>query len=302
VRFLIDFDLEFKLKYKGVTFFGVDVSGRFSGPEPKRVKGEWSIDLWLTSISKKFDKTFGPDRPPVALPAVDPLPPLVAALKDPLSWTAEAPSDTLVSFRAREAQFVHPLGRLGVRQQVLPLGIRLDRFGGAELASAQRFDITSATVGGRAVTSRPPLSEAFAAAEYLNLSDDEKLARPSFDYMPAGVTLSPSGVAFGPAVDSPLSYDEKLFGAAGGPPVSKPPAPAEGALVLIAAEFSAPARSRLRDRLAAAGPELQVGAERFVLARTEDLAVVGPATTSYTAALQAAQPGQQVVYAREATT
>ena len=158
VRFLIDFDLEFKLKYKGITFFGVDVSGRFSGPEPKRVKGEWSIDLWLTSISKKFDKTFGADRPPVALPPVDPLPELVAALKDPLSWTAEPPGFTLVSFRKREAQFVHPLGRLGVRQQVLPLGIRLDRFGGAELASAQRYDITSATVGGRAVTSRPPLT------------------------------------------------------------------------------------------------------------------------------------------------
>ena len=67
--------------------------------------------------------------------------------------------------------------------------------------------------------------------------------------------------------------------------------------MLVAAEFAAPARSRLRERFAVDGPDLRVGAERFVLARTEDLAVVGPATTSYTAALQAAQPGQQVVFA-----
>ena len=32
VRFVVDFDVEFKLKYKGTTFFGVDVSGRFTGP------------------------------------------------------------------------------------------------------------------------------------------------------------------------------------------------------------------------------------------------------------------------------
>ncbi len=50
-RFLIDFDVEVKFKYKGKTFFGVSVSGRFTGPEPKRVEGEWSIDLWLFSIS-----------------------------------------------------------------------------------------------------------------------------------------------------------------------------------------------------------------------------------------------------------
>ena len=263
VRFLIDFDLEFKLKYKGITFFGVDVSGRFSGPEPKRVKGEWSIDLWLTSISKKFDKTFGPDRPPAALPPVDPLPELVAALKDPLSWTAEPPGFTLVSFRKREAQFVHPLGRLGVRQQVLPLGIRLDRFGGAELASAQRYDITSATVGGRAVTSRPPLTEAFAAAEYLNLSDDEKLARPSFDFMPAGVSLSPIGVTFGRRwiAAEVRRQDFRRRRRAAGEPATRGPVPRP--LVLEAAEFAAPARSRLRDRFAAEGPDLQVGAERL---------------------------------------
>ena len=225
VRFLIDFDLEFKLKYKGITFFGVDVSGRFSGPEPKRVKGEWSIDLWLTSISKKFDKTFGADRPPAVLPPVDPLPELVAALKDPLSWTAEPPG-----VHAR----VLPQARGAVRAPAgparrAPAGAPARRSGSTASAAAS-WRARSATTSprrpsaGARSTSRPPLSEAFAAAEYLNLSDDEKLARPSFDFMPAGVSLSPTGVTFGPAVDSQLSYDDKIFGAAGGPPVSKPPA------------------------------------------------------------------------------
>ena len=55
VRFVIDFDVEMKIKYKGMTLFGVSVSGRFTGPDPKRVQGEWSVDLWLFSIGGPFD-------------------------------------------------------------------------------------------------------------------------------------------------------------------------------------------------------------------------------------------------------
>ena len=68
VRFVIDFDVEMKIKYKSMTFFGVSVSGRFTGPDPKRVQGEWSVDLWLFSIGGPFDFTIGEDRPPAALP------------------------------------------------------------------------------------------------------------------------------------------------------------------------------------------------------------------------------------------
>jgi hypothetical protein len=50
VRFVIDFDVEMKIKYKSMTLFGVSVSGRFTGPDPKRVQGEWSVDLRLFSI------------------------------------------------------------------------------------------------------------------------------------------------------------------------------------------------------------------------------------------------------------
>ena len=53
--------------------------------------GEWSVDLWLFSIGGSFDKVFGSDRPPVQLPSVDPLPELVAALRDTHNWSAPLP-------------------------------------------------------------------------------------------------------------------------------------------------------------------------------------------------------------------
>ena len=43
---------------------------------------------------------------------------------------------------------VHPLGNLSVRQQVLPLGIQLDRYGGGIPSGAHSFSITHAIIAG----------------------------------------------------------------------------------------------------------------------------------------------------------
>jgi len=214
VRFVVIFDIEFKLKYKGTTFFGVDVSGRFTGPDPKRVVGKWSVDLWLVSIGGSFDHTFGEDRPPVALPATDPLPPLMAALKEPGNWSTDlAGAPTLVTLRRRDGVFVHPLARLTVRQTVVPLSLKIARFAGGTVPGAPRYDITFSTVGGKPAT-RTPVNDQFAAAEFLDLSDDEKLARPSFEAMPAGVTLDSGDVTFGSQTAvSEMDFDRRIDGA-----------------------------------------------------------------------------------------
>lgn len=296
VRFVVVFDAEFKIKYKGITFFGVDVYGRFTGPAPKRVVGKWSIDLWLTSISKSFDRTFGDDRPPLALPAVDPLPALVTALKEAGNWSSDLPGSahTMVTLRKRldsTQVLVHPLGQLGVRQQVLPLSIRIDRFAGSPVAGGPRFDITAATVGGRPVGALRTVDEQFAAAEFIELSDDEKITRPSFEAMPAGVTMSADGIAFGSQTAiSEMDYDDRIVGVAVPGPV--PTRSVGGELAVFAAAFGPAARSALRttgtDRFAATGPDLRVGQERFVVARVDDLTrteITGVA--SFTAARQA---------------
>ncbi len=281
VRFVVLFDIEFKLKYKGTTFFGVEVSGRFTGPHPKRVVGKWSIDLWLFSIGGTIDHTFGADRPPAALPAVDPLPPLVAALKEPGNWSTDlAGAPTLVTLRRRDGVFVHPLARIGVRQTVVPLSIRIARFGGGTVAGAARYDITSATVGGRPAT-QTTLNEQFAAAEFLDLSDDEKLARPSFEAMPAGVSLGSGDVTFGSQTAvSEMDFDRRIDGA---PPSG---GTLSGTLATFAAAFGAAARSPLREP-DTDGQSLAVGVERFVVASTDDLAPTTIGTGSFAAARQA---------------
>ncbi|HEV7808679.1 MAG TPA: DUF6603 domain-containing protein [Solirubrobacteraceae bacterium] len=301
VRFVVEFDDEFTLKYKGHTFYGVDVSGSFTGPHPKRVVGKWSIDLWLFSISKSFHLTLGSDRPPVALPSVDPLPALVAALKEPGNWHADLPdgAHTMVSLRKRldAAQvIVHPLGRLGVRQQVVPLSIRIDRFAGAPVAGAPSLQITGATVGGSPVDASGlvAVDEQFAAADFIAMSDQERLARPSFEAMPAGVRISAvDRVVFGDhTAVSDMDYDERIVSADGAARVPAQSGSVGGPLAIMAAAFGPAARSPLRttgtDRFAMASTGLRVGPESFVVARVDDLAqtqITGAA--SFTAAKQA---------------
>jgi Family of unknown function (DUF6603) len=309
VRFVIDFDVEMKIKYKSMTLFGVSVSGRFTGPEPKRVQGEWSVDLWLFSIGGPFDFVIGDDRPPPALPRTDPLTALTAALKDPRNWSAPLPpqSRQLVSFRNRLGSadvVVHPLGELGVRQSVLPLGIELDLFAGGVPAGERRFAVTKAFLGGDPVTDLHTVNDHFAAADFIELTDDEKLHRPSFDAMPAGVNLAPAALSFGGqapgtaghAADSEIDFEEVLIDADGNVVRKEKPSPLSTVLVFHAVAFGPAAQSQLRntgtEKFAAESAGFAVGPERFAVAGVDNLAPasmngVAPTELSHAAVAQA---------------
>ena len=102
----------------------------------------------------------------------------------------------------------HPLGSLVGVQKVVPLGIDIDRVGRSVPSDGNRFDITGATVGigggGDRVGFR---DEHFARGEYLDLTEEDKLSKPSFERFRAGIAVSTddfgvpaSAVAFEPRV------------------------------------------------------------------------------------------------------
>ena len=106
---------------------------------------------------------------------------------------------------------MHPLGRLAVNQRVVPLGLTVDRVGQARPAGGARFNIDPfATVGGRPMPTSP-LNDKFARAQYFDMTDDEKLAAPAFESMPAGVEIGTSGVTFGMGVQSTTDYETLIY-------------------------------------------------------------------------------------------
>jgi hypothetical protein len=151
--------------------------------------------------------------------AVDASAQLRAALADPNSWSAELPQgqSRLVSLREPAADGllrVHPLGTLTVRQSVVPLNLErdIDKFGDAPVAGARRFKVTRVTVGtGDEPSSAVP--DDFAPAQFFEMSDDAKLASPSFEPMQAGLRIGSSQFAFGfsQRVESPLQYETRII-------------------------------------------------------------------------------------------
>ncbi len=212
-HFLADFLASVQLKRGSRNLFKVSVEGALEGPRPLRVSGKASFEIFWCDFSVRFDKTLvGGEKPPLP-PAVDVLAELRSALADAQNWKTQraanrqhgvtlrklAPGDTLV---------LDPLGNLMVKQQVVPLNTArdIDVFGGAPVAGARRFEL-SATLNGQP-QELARVKDSFAPAQYFSMSDDEKLASPSFEDMDAGLVFGSDEVVFDASqnVAAPLEY------------------------------------------------------------------------------------------------
>src|SRR4029079_15465603 len=98
------------------------------------------------------------------------------------------------SSRAEDAVLLHPQGTLTVRQSAIPLNLTrdLDRVGSSVPAGERRFAITRAAIG-PVVATTASVQEMFAPGQFFDMSDDDKLAAPSYEAMDAGVEFGDGG-------------------------------------------------------------------------------------------------------------
>ena len=192
--FAADFLAQLQLKHGSTSLFKVKVEGELSGPQPLHIKATATFEILWWDVSIRVDKTLVEGDLPPSLPPVDVMPQLKAALQDPANWNGQLPAGQrpVVTFRAAAGTatevLLHPLGTLTVKQGIVPLNLDISRFGQGTPAGAHRFTITSATIGGQSQTPQPA-TDFFAPAQFLDMSDDEKLSRPSFEPMTAGVSF-----------------------------------------------------------------------------------------------------------------
>jgi len=108
------------------------------------------------------------------------------------------------------ATLAHPLGRFVFSQRIVPLGLTLQRFGDGGVAGPNRFDVTLLTVGGQAQTTaqRIPVRDHFARSQFLEMTEEERLTRPSFEEMDAGVEFSSAAFTVSPnPVGADMEYE-----------------------------------------------------------------------------------------------
>jgi hypothetical protein len=187
---------------------GISVSAQLSGPTPWHAQGSASLEILFFSISIGFDVTWGDDGPTQIEQTVDVLPLVQAAVQDDRNWSATIPANTHATVTLRTTNepvdrvLLHPFGVLAVSQKIVPLGIQIDRFGNQKPSGDSTFDLT---FGG---TGTSEVREEFAMANFLNLSDSDKLSRPSFENLRSGLSFSDGDSSkYGANVQKEVDYE-----------------------------------------------------------------------------------------------
>jgi hypothetical protein len=179
------------------------------------VWGEASLSLWFLDVSVGFNVTIGPELV-LQLPLANPWPLLQAAIQDLRNWSSAVPGAQAVTFRASKGPDVpvlmDPGGAATLRQTVVPLNRRITRFGAAKPEGPDRYTVTGVRMNAAPPQPATPVTEYFAAAQFDDLSDTEKLSRPSFERMDAGLRAG-DAVTIGLSVGAKLEYETIILDA-----------------------------------------------------------------------------------------
>ena len=96
-----------------------------------------------------------------------------------------------------------------------PLDLPITRYAQGEPADGSVFAIKAAQVDGHDDGTQP-FQDYFAAAQFLTLSDADKLSKPSFESYDAGLTIGLSGIEAGAAAPRTVQYEERIIDVASG--------------------------------------------------------------------------------------
>jgi hypothetical protein len=199
--FMIDLGIGLTVRAFGTTLCGVTINLHLEGPAPWRAHGNAEVDiLWWTVSIDVGPYTWGDEDNPPPAPA-DPRQLVWAALDhNPGSWQALAPPEAdevvhlLPASPSDTEVTVHPLGLFDVRQHAVPLETVITRVGANPVPEGQRrvfLGLPTANHTPAGAVSK--VTDLFSAGNFLDLTDDQKLSRPSFEQMPAGARLRPPG-------------------------------------------------------------------------------------------------------------
>jgi hypothetical protein len=231
---------------------------------------------------------------------VNPWPLLQAAIEDVRNWSTALPTAAVRVVTLRTSTggtaptLMDPGGAVTLRQTVVPLNRKITRFGGATPEGPDRYTVDPmVTLNSTSQIEFTSMTEYFAAAQYDDLTDTDKLSRPSFERMDAGVSVGADAIMTGPSVGARLEYETIILDA----PWQRRPAPRHSVaqdLQLLMLEqgpsVRSPSKSTGLNKFASAAPsKLSMDDDRFAIASTLDgTAFPGPtAPTTKGAALAA---------------
>lgn len=265
---------------------GVHVRCELSGPTPWHANGEASLTILFFEITVGFDVTWGEQGPSQPLELEDVLALVKAALEDKRNWKADLPANTNQGASLRKIELaeddiiIHPFGVLSVSQKVVPLGLPIVKFGNKKPAPDTLFVLTHSDGGTEEV------KEEFAMANFLQLSDSEKVSRKSFEKVRSGLRLTPENATLhGFEIQKDVTYELSY--------VHRKKTLKAGFLKFFVGMFSTLSRGNsiaksaysVSKRAATCAPaKVDIPGETFMVVNTADLALHAPGMTAATEA------------------
>lgn len=188
------------LSYRGHELLGIHLELTIWGPDRWRIKGHGSFTIFVWDVDVNVDESWGDD---VATPE-ERIRLHVKVQEDLLNrtnWSFALPSggDPLVTVSHAglpadpAVQVVHPLSGMSYVQRRIPFGLALDRVSFCAIDGPKVFPVPAISFAGGEPAPGTTLFEPFAVPEYLTLTDEQKLSRPGFEQLPAGVSVGAGG-------------------------------------------------------------------------------------------------------------
>ncbi len=287
---VLDLYGSFRLHAGGASLCSVDLRVRVEGPTPCwHIAGRASVSLFFFDVTFPFDEHWGCTGQVTAPPPPDVARLVEQAVREPRSWEPLLPADVgalaVLRADAEGGRLLHPLGRLRFSQRVVPLGIKITRFGPGRLPTATAFDVVVQFEGGSGTVT--PLKEQFARADFFDLTDEEKLTQPAFEALRSGAELTPPTPGpTAPRRSVKVLYETKWIG---GPGLAQERGARwflSGDVLDAALGHGAVARSAVHiDRTrytGASGPRQVLNGRSYAIARTDTLAENTPVTRTST--------------------
>ncbi len=189
----------------------ISLDASLTGPAPWNIAGSLKIHIIFFDVHVSFSQSWGLDAPSQQVSTVDVGALLNAALADPRNWNAPLPTglSALVSTRQitdANSIFAYPLAMLEVHEQVVPLGLTITRFGEAMPSGATEFSISNLVIGTYSAA-WSAVEDDFAPAQFFDLSETDKLSRPSFERHDAGAVMSGILLTNGSTLAKTVDYE-----------------------------------------------------------------------------------------------
>ncbi len=213
LHFEADMRLWAKVMLLGFTL-GAHIEGTLAGPGRWRAAGQATVDLgFFGEHSVDFDESWGSavDTPtPTEAVELE----LARQIGKVENWSAQLPrpEDAFVTLAKVEGVtdlMAHPRSPLTFRQKYIPLDATLERLGTKRPSGPNRFGLPALTLpGGAGGFPASAVKDHFAAAQFFDVTEQDRLQGPSFEQYEAGVTVAVDSFDSGPAIGESFDYEE----------------------------------------------------------------------------------------------